>query len=266
LAKQACRCLIALSDNAAAFQRRILRGHDLAKAIESKITVLHPPQTLGRQIEKPRGKIHFVIVGSEFFRKGGLEVLRVFGSALASGEPVKLTIVSDLRYGDDATKSTKREVGEARRIISAHPDSIQHFSRLPNESVMELFQDAHVCLLPTWAETYGYSVLEAQASGCAVVSTNIRALPEINNSDVGYMIEVPKKETGEAAYGQTLESREIFSQIVQRGLRSVLEAVLDAPHRVVEKGHRARQRIQREHDPSKHAERLEEIYSASFAH
>ena len=37
-----------------------------------------------------------------------------------------------------------------------------------------------VGLLPTWAESYGYSVLEMQACGLPVVTTNIRALPETN--------------------------------------------------------------------------------------
>lgn len=43
---------------------------------------------------------------------------------------------------------------------------------------------AHVCLLPTWMDTFAYSVLEAQACGTPVISTSLRALTEINNENV----------------------------------------------------------------------------------
>jgi len=49
-----------------------------------------------------------------------------------------------------------------------------------------------LALLPTCAETHGDVVLEAQANGCPVITTDIRTLPEINPSEIGYLIEVPK--------------------------------------------------------------------------
>ncbi|WP_241627814.1 glycosyltransferase, partial [Rosenbergiella epipactidis] len=50
---------------------------------------------------------------------------------------------------------------------------------------------SHIGLLPTWADTYGYSLLEFMAAGCPVISTNVRALTEINSSDRGYIINLP---------------------------------------------------------------------------
>ena len=50
-----------------------------------------------------------------------------------------------------------------------------------NSEVMNILKNTHVGLLPTYADTYGYSVLEAQSFGCPVITTNIRAMPEINN-------------------------------------------------------------------------------------
>ncbi len=46
---------------------------------------------------------------------------------------------------------------------------------------------ADIGMLPSYADTYGFSVLEAQA-GNAVITTDIRALPEVNNPAVGWLI------------------------------------------------------------------------------
>lgn len=43
---------------------------------------------------------------------------------------------------------------------------------IPNEQVLEILKNAHVGFLPTIADTFGYSVLVMQASGCPVVNNN----------------------------------------------------------------------------------------------
>lgn len=57
-----------------------------------------------------------------------------------------------------------------------------------------------VGLLPTWADTYGYSVLEFQACGCPVISSNTRGLPEINNNEAGWIINMPLTKLKEIDY------------------------------------------------------------------
>ena len=39
---------------------------------------------------------------------------------------------------------------------------------------------SHIGLLPTYNDSYGYSVIEFFSYGCPVITTNILALPEIN--------------------------------------------------------------------------------------
>ncbi len=63
---------------------------------------------------------------------------------------------------------------------------------MPNQQVLELLKTCDVGLLPTYADTYGFSALEAQSAACPVISTDVRALPEINNTEVGWLINVPK--------------------------------------------------------------------------
>ena len=62
---------------------------------------------------------------------------------------------------------------------------ISYVPKLTNNETLELMKKSHIGLLPTYADTYGYSVLEFQAAGCPVITTNVRALPEINNNNLG---------------------------------------------------------------------------------
>ncbi len=129
--------------------------------------------------------------------------------------------------------------------------------------MLELLKNADVGLLPTWADTYGLSVLEAQASGCPVITTNVRALPEINNNHVGWLIKVPKDELGEAIYA-TDEDRQKLSQSIQSGLESDIRSIVADPSVIALKGQAALDQIRAEHDPQAYAESLRQIYRAAL--
>lgn len=269
LAGKPCRRLIALSDCAAVFQRAVLDDHpDVAAEIEAKITVLHPPQPLLVDAPKPAPlagePIRFVLVGSDFFRKGGAEVLRLFDRLLERDAPVELEIVSTLAHGDYATHTTADDLAAAQRLIAKWPDRIRHHVRLSNEAVLDLMRSAHVGLLPTWADTYGYSVLEAQAAGCPVITTDIRALPEINDDRQGWIIPVPRDDRGNGLLG-TAEARRRFSEQLEAGLEQAVEAILADPASIVTRGKVALERIAMMHSPQRHGERLREIYDAALA-
>ncbi|MET0247259.1 MAG: hypothetical protein ABW182_10970 [Sphingomonas sp.] len=135
LAGHPCHRLIAMSECTAAFQRAVLADYpDLAAEIEGKITVLHPPQPLMVEAPKPAPgadeRIRFILVGSDFFRKGGAEILRVFDRMLSSGAPIELEIVSTLAHGDYATHTTTEDLAEAHRLIAKWPINIRHHLRL----------------------------------------------------------------------------------------------------------------------------------------
>jgi glycosyltransferase involved in cell wall biosynthesis len=121
-----------------------------------------------------------------------------------------------------------------------------------------------VGLLPTWADTYGLFVLEAQASGCPVITTDVRALAEINNSRIGWLIRVPKDALGEAIYA-TPENRLELSQKIQAGLEEIIRGIVEDPSVIASKGQAALERIRTEHDPQDYAEKLRQIYQAALA-
>ena len=264
LANSSCKQLISLSKCSynIQFERLQESPASLRDLIMNKTLVLHPPQkTIINTIEEKQYDtiLTFTIIGADFFRKGGLEILEAFDYFLDKKQELKLNIVSTMQYGDYASQATIQDLNRASGIIKKYPDYIQHYKSLPNQKVLDLLKNSHVALLPTYADTYGYSVLEAQACGCAVVSTDIRALPEINSNEVGYVIEVPKNEMGNGLLN-TKEARGLFSSKIKENLIEIILKMISNPNELRQKGNLSLSRIKKYHDPTLFREELQKIY------
>ncbi|WP_264290044.1 hypothetical protein [Duffyella gerundensis] len=113
----------------------------------------------------------FVFIGNEFFRKvlAGKwcrRFVELIEESRLRSDQVKVTLIGDLKktynyalneFQDDEAFS------ESTLAAIANHDIFTHHSFMPNESVLALFEEADIGLLPTWAETYGFSVLEMQS-------------------------------------------------------------------------------------------------------
>lgn len=271
LAGRSCLAILPLSQSAALMQTDLLKDlpAEYAQPILDKMRVLHPPQEIlvpevkAREYS-PDNPIRFILVGAAFFRKGGREVLEVFERLVRQEKlPVRLIIVSSLRIEPYAAKETEADVAWAKAKIAENADWIEYYSALPNEDTLALMRTADVGMLPSYADTYGFSVLEAQASGLPVITTDIRALPEVNNPTVGWLIKVPKNALGEALYA-TVEEREVLSQSIRAGLEQSVRHIAADPGQIVVKGAAALDRIRKEHDPAAYADALRQIYGLAF--
>ena len=271
LAGRSCLAILPLSQSAALMQTDLLKDlpAEYAQPILDKMRVLHPPQEiLGPEVKareySPDNPIRFILVGAAFFRKGGREVLEVFERLVRQEKlPVRLIIVSSLRIEPYAAKETEADVAWAKAKIADNADWIEYYSALPNEDTLALMRTADVGMLPSYADTYGFSVLEAQASGLPVITTDIRALPEVNNPTVGWLIKVPKNALGEALYA-TVEEREVLSQSIRAGLEQSVRHIAADPGQIAVKGAAALDRIRKEHDPAAYADALRQIYGLAF--
>lgn len=267
LASSRCKKLIALSECTRNFQIELLKSFpEYHQEIEKKLCVIHPPQKLfiddfSERRKQVKGDLSFIFVGREFFRKGGIEVLNAF-CKLRSQYPLKLTIISSMKLNDYATRSNKMDQEAAMSIINKNKDWITYYPELPNNEVIDLMKKHSIGLLPTWADTYGYSVLEMQAAGCPVITTDIRALPEINNEQVGWMIHVPKNQLGEAYYRNDKERQEL-RRTIESGLMKIIADVCQQPEQIEYKAVRAIERIRTIHSPEAYSERLRKIYEES---
>lgn len=267
LAGSACRRVIALSDCALAMQKELISEFpSLEAAIEPKLTRLHPPQDVlasGPAALGPDAPIRFMFVGGSFFRKGGREILDAFREVRRATQHIRLTIVSSLQIDPYATKEGEEDVKVTQRILRENSAWIDHYPTLPNRDVLELMKSHHVGLLPTHADTYGYSLLEFQAAAVPVISTDVRALPEINDDEVGWLIRVPKNRLGEALY-TTANDRRILSGTIRSGLVAAIEDIVGDRACIARKGEAALEHIRRDHSPREHSRRLRAIYEGAL--
>lgn len=271
LAADNCLALIALSKAALHMQQKLLlENGDLSQAILKKTVVMHPPQklhTTHRLAREAQSPVHFVFIGNEFFRKGGGEVVQAFSELLEASslraDQVKVTLIGDLKksynyafgeYQDDEGFAQQTQMAIAKY------DIFTHHAFMPNESVMELFQQADIGLLPTWAETYGFSVLEMQSCGCPVITTNVRALPEINPDSVGWQVCNPLNDEREYAVCSEEEKLTLRRSNISQ-LKTIIMDIVSDPEQIFIKANAAIERIKTEHDLASYRDKLRVIYN-----
>ncbi|WP_339327427.1 glycosyltransferase [Erwinia amylovora] len=134
---------------------------------------------------------------------------------------------------------------------------------LPDTQFLQLLKATQVGLLPTWQDTYGFSVLEMQASGCPVITTNVRALPEINPEQVGWLIACPLNDRFELTVSSEQEKNRLRKLIVTK-LKEQVTAILQDRSMLHARSAVSLARIRLEHDPAAFRARLNEIYPSAI--
>ena len=255
-----CRGIIAISECA-----RLLQ--ESKQGTSKRLAVLHPPQKVLLSNDEDhrwndQGPVKFCFVGRDFGRKGGVEILRALDALDA--QDWHLTIISSLSVDDYATQYTKQEQNsisqEIATILYKRKEQITWHASQPNKHVLEVMRTSHVGLLPTWHDTYGYSVLEFQASGCPVITTDVRALPEINNNTCGWIMPIGEKFGAQMSPLKSAFQRKAFSQELVRNLQEIFNDILVTPRDLLQiKSQACIARIKAQHDPAGHKMALQKI-------
>jgi len=91
---------------------------------------------------------------------------------------------------------------QEERLKSIAPENVEFLGFVSNEKLVGLYSRALVFCLPSVGETLGFVLLEAMASGCAIVSTvpfdyegikvNVGNVKQLKNA-INYLINNPKK-------------------------------------------------------------------------
>lgn len=266
LAQPNCRGLLALSDCTKRIQMEIIKMYpQYEQTIKDKLITLHPSQEL--MIEKVEDKglkytddeqFTFFYVGKNFYRKGGVETLEVL-TDLHKKYAFKLVVISALEEDEVRYMYHGRNEEYCMRIINSNKDWIEFYRGLPNEQVLEIAKKSHVALLPTWMDTYGYSILEMMACGTPTISTSLRALTEINTDEVGWLIEVPVNRLNNPIHN-TAEQQEIFYEKLKKGLKERVEYVLNNRDVVKKKAESCLEKIKKDHSPTEYNRKLNMVY------
>jgi glycosyltransferase involved in cell wall biosynthesis len=261
-----CRRLIAMSDAArssAVQEWTALLPSEETAALLAKTQVLLPPQQILGSEEKSSeedGRVRFAFVGGDFFRKGGLEFLRALYRLRSKGRvDWSAVVVGRLSsFGDYASRTSSADADEARRLIAEMSGLLTHEERASADRVISVMKQAHFYVFPTLNDTFGYSVLEAQACGAVVISTNVYAMPEVNSSKTGLVIPVPLDEHREFHWNPNFEREK--SKLVD-ALEHSLSIAMDMPAaRRQQLAEAATAQLRARHDPEKHRRELSSIY------
>lgn len=177
---------------------------------------------------------------------------------------IEAFLVGKFDHVDYASSWDVDSAYEMSKIFSENESWLHHYTVMPNEELLALAKTCYVGLLPTRDDTFGYSVLEFQACGLPCVTTDIRALPEINNDEIGWIVNVPKLSNGCADFSTPEKMREL-SKAIEVGLVEKLREVLSNTITISEKGKLALANLKKNHSPGEHGHRLAKIYGEALS-
>lgn len=145
----------------------------------SKIRVIPPAfKTSPNKIKHDTTNILFL--GRDYHRKGGDVALKVFENLKRSFDGIRMTFVG---------KITDMEMLEKVR----RDKKISYFEYVSKKELHEkIFPTSDIFLLPTVAEAYGMSIVEALSKGIPVISSNISAIPEVVEDGVSGYLAAPR--------------------------------------------------------------------------
>lgn len=137
-----------------------------------QVTLLEPLASLGLKPDEP---VRFLFVGRDYRRKGLAEVLEAYRRIRRRTDAMELDVVTTADCPLHADY--------------ANVAGINWHSDLSDELLRGLYEQAHVLVVPTWADTYNMVMVEAMAYGCAIISSDLPPLGEIApHDDVGLLI------------------------------------------------------------------------------
>lgn len=268
LLSPACRRLIAMSDAAMHIARLEWASHSPkdSDTLVAKTEVLLPPQAVVcTAASKPSNDVPLIgFIGRDFYRKGGLEFLTALDRLRARGvRDWRAVIVGRLdSYGDYASKTSRSDMDTALRLLARLGSHVHHQSSVSRSRVIEILTEADFFVFPTLADTFGYAVLEAQACGAVVISTNVRALPEINDRQTGFLVELELDERREVHRRDdvAIQKRRLVDSL-EVSIDTALGLDLSARRSLADK---ATSRLAARHSPEAHAARLSQLYATAL--
>ena len=147
----------------------------------SKCAVCYPLASNKADNSLRARKYDFMFIAIGFRVKGGPELLRAFRSIRHSGlADVRMCVVTNLQEATDL-------IGD----LTAYEGVDWHPANLDEGTIATLLNNTHCLVHPTLWESFGVVVLEALASGCAIITSNMASLPELVSNDNGILLPNP---------------------------------------------------------------------------
>jgi glycosyltransferase involved in cell wall biosynthesis len=154
----------------------------------AKLEVLHPgfpvPPVPAR---RPSTTFEFLFVGTDFERKGGFDVVEGFDRVVRDHPEARLTLVSSDPRAPNPDRLARSWVGRGRqdrilgRLEALEEEGLIRRRELDSRETLmnELYPRANVFVMPSLAEGFGFTNVEAMSVGLPVISSDIGPMPEV---------------------------------------------------------------------------------------
>lgn len=107
-----------------------------------------------------------------------------------------------------------------RRFMAAHPGKVRWIEREMDE-MAQVYSEHHIALIPTMAsEGTSLSCIEAFASNCAVIASNVGGLPNLVQDRFNGLLIRPTSEDLEAAVEALADNRQMAARLAANAVRS----------------------------------------------
>jgi glycosyltransferase involved in cell wall biosynthesis len=127
-------------------------------------------------------------IGTLIRKKGVLELPAIFSGVRQKYPDARLVLIGSDSY-DIRTKSKSTWELLQNQFQSEDLGKVCYLGKIPYHEVQEYIKKTHVCVFPTFAETFGMVTIEAMAMQKPVVNSNIGWAQElIVDGESGYLV------------------------------------------------------------------------------
>jgi glycosyltransferase involved in cell wall biosynthesis len=137
-------------------------------------------------LNKKHEGINILFISSDFFKKGGANLIDVFEMLQKKYDNIKLRICSVWDFPCKDKEMRERYIAKIRN------NKCIEFGLASKEKIMnEIIPCSDIYAHPAYYEPYGFAIEEAMAGGLPIVSTNLFAIPEmVEDNKNGCLIDI----------------------------------------------------------------------------
>jgi glycosyltransferase involved in cell wall biosynthesis len=154
------------------------RGYVQDGVDRSKVFVI-PPSFEQVSDRKPHEGTNMLFIGRDYARKGGQTAVRVYEVLKNEFSNIRLLYVG--KVGDNKIAAQMKRDPRIRYLPSVSGSVLEE----------QIFPVSDLFFLPTRADAFAISVVEAMSRGIPVVASNVCALPEIVENGVSGLLSAP---------------------------------------------------------------------------
>ena len=158
----------------------------------------------------PIGKRFFLVIGGGYPNKNHVAAVSAFGKEFPDSENMHLLMIERRRTFPP----------EIRRIVRRHHlgGRVQVRGSVSTEQLVALYNRAEALVFPSLYEGFGIPVLEAMASGCPVLCSNVTSLPEVAG-DAALQFNPNDHDEISTTMRRIVEDKNLRTDLSKRGLR-----------------------------------------------